>query len=273
VFAAKLSHTFGRVIDKLLGFPFKQLVQCWPFTERTSEEISTRAAAGFQALEKQSDTTSERTKLNLELLKCIRSEIRTEHDLINNRLGWCVTSQAFLISALVFSRDNAWFPFLFDFVLPLLGIVLCVAVVFPLGWARLTMDYWRLIEGAFFRSPNALADVLYLDARHGGEKKRPEWYHPISVTIPVLIPMFFILFWLGAFGHNSGWWGRDKPTAGESKSISTLTGNIELPLVITTLLTTNASNISASFSIFTPHTVAVNAVIGTVHTNATGGKR
>jgi hypothetical protein len=205
----------GGWTEERLGRLFRELGGGWPFTEREDERVRNLAAAGFAEIagKFQSSGTSkgkndlDLLKFNLEVLKCLRSEIRTEHDLINHRLGWCMTSQAFLVGAFAVTRKSGADPFVFDFGLPILGIALCFAVMFPLGWARRTMDYLRLIEGSFFASNVGLARVLYLDSRdERAEEKRPKWYHPVSVTIPALMPALFVLFWAAAVGRKLQWW-------------------------------------------------------------------
>jgi len=86
----------------------------------------------------------ERSPENDEIYRYIRSEIQFELNLINARVNWLVTSQAFLFVPLTIGakgeglRSSIFYP-----LVPMLGVVLCLLVLVAILAAVRRSGEWR----------------------------------------------------------------------------------------------------------------------------------
>ena len=130
--------------------------------------------------------------LSLDEYVLLREEIRHQDHLINARLSWLVSSQAFLLSAFAVTLNGAAQLLLPVYAklnvvlftsLPLAGLVTNVASYLTIWAAILRMGKIRNLAHGFHpaHAPTVQADAL--------ERR-------LGLTGPVFIPVIFFLVWL-----------------------------------------------------------------------------
>lgn len=127
----------------------------------------------------------------LDELKFYREEVKHEFNLIAHRLSWYVTCQSFLLTTFAIAKGNTvdgnWFT---GFLLPSLGAVLSILAFFPIRFAANVIDEWL-----------AKQDTLLIanDDLKGFRIKRPGHIHWVSMWLPQLLPVVFVVTWVVIF--------------------------------------------------------------------------
>ncbi len=86
----------------------------------------------------------ERTEENDAIYRHIRSEIQFELSLVNARVNWLVTSQAFLFVPLTLgARDGGIGASVYYPVIPILGVIICFLVLISVMAAVWRSRQWR----------------------------------------------------------------------------------------------------------------------------------
>lgn len=133
-----------------------------------------------------------KTQSHLEVYRVLRGEIEHEDQLINHRLSWLVSSQAFMLTA---------------FAITLNAPVLFVNPVYArLNGILYTLLPWTGMVSALLLYPSILGAIIALRRlRRHAEGRIPDCLPPIHgsfLTValghcgPLLIPWVFIITWL-----------------------------------------------------------------------------
>ena len=115
----------------------------------------------------------------------LREELRFEHTLLGGRMTYYMTSQSFLFTAAAIARgmQSHDFYWLSGALLPVVGIVASICLLYAIHAAYGRMDQWRAKEKAFEGKHPLI--VLY-----------PEDEHRKSLLFTSLMPWLFIAVWI-----------------------------------------------------------------------------
>ncbi len=125
-------------------------------------------------------------------LESIRSRLEHEDNLVNHRVSWILTSQAFLLtgyaillntSVMLRSELHGRHHSLLMWLIPLIGIITVLVLWLAIVGALITMRDLR--AAATTRSGAAVNDV------HG--RKITRW---LGLSAPLVIPAVFLVTWL-----------------------------------------------------------------------------
>ena len=135
-------------------------------------------------------------------LKFIRQEVMFEYQLMSSRISWLITCQSFLIAAYTFSFGNVfiykagWFV---QYVLPILGLLLCVPAFIGILGASRTISDWRSKQYALLIDAGLSSELAkYLIDRF---KTPPpnDYIHKVSERFAISLPIALSVFWVICF--------------------------------------------------------------------------
>ncbi|HEX6703318.1 MAG TPA: hypothetical protein VF169_01055 [Albitalea sp.] len=135
-------------------------------------------------------------------LRFIRDEIAHEFSLLNGRISWFASCQAFLISAFAFALGNpainhaGW---LAHFVLPLLGVTLCAATLPGITGAHATIGAWLERQYRLLQDEEARAELSPVLIARLVEAPGLDRTHRRSLWFSAALPGVIGLFWLVSF--------------------------------------------------------------------------
>jgi hypothetical protein len=139
---------------------------------------------------------------NHQTIEFIRNEISHEFALLNGRVSWFASCQAFLIASFTLSIGNAavhhagW---LAHYVLPVLGLLLCATVVPGILGAVKAIDLWLGRQHAFLQNPSVRAEMKAVFIDRFFEAPNEDLVHHRSLWFALSLPGVIAFFWVTVF--------------------------------------------------------------------------
>jgi hypothetical protein len=178
------------------------IMRVFPFIRRLFPELA----------DKSSNKSSDPKKFSWEAHNYlhIRDEIHKEHALLNQRLQWLVTSQSFLFVPFAMSlnaydySDNSNKLWRLSFLIPRLGISICIAAFIGIIAAIIRINYWKKEQYDWIGKWGM--GVLYQEQTPYGLGR---WFLPFLGFLPtVSIPILIICAWCYLLPDSGGWWSK-----------------------------------------------------------------
>jgi len=139
---------------------------------------------------------------NHQTIEFIRNEIALEFSLLNGRISWFASCQAFLIASFTLSLGNAavhhagW---LTHYVLPILGLLLCATVVPGIIGAVKAIDLWLGRQHQFLQNPAVRAEMKAVFIDRFFELPGKDIVHKRSLWFAISLPAVIATFWVTVF--------------------------------------------------------------------------
>jgi len=124
----------------------------------------------------------------------LRKRIAGEHGYISSRIGWLLTSQGIFLALLKLDTVGGSSG-VNDFIqhyLPVLAMLVSLFTSVNVFAAISTINALVIEEKKLFNAERSQGRLWpdYL------ETKRPQWIHPVSMTLTVIVPVLTFVFWL-----------------------------------------------------------------------------
>jgi len=135
-------------------------------------------------------------------LEFIRNEIAHEFTLLNGRVIWLASCQSFLITAFVLALSSpaiyraGW---LAQFLLPLLGLSLCILVLPGIVAAHRTVRFWLEKQHALLSEEIHSITLAPITIERFRAHPHADRMHKTSLWFSLSLPVIMGMFWIISF--------------------------------------------------------------------------